>query len=362
MDPQPKYDHFPWDAIVAALQGSPSPDETLQLQEWLALSPDHRQQFHRLQHLWKDELVDYAVYREADENRAWDRLHRTIDATRSAEPPVEIEPSIEKGAARSFTDAGAISPASLGRTIPMSRWIAVAAIFLLTVGATWWYLYGKNAPIQYETALNERKKISLPDGTTVVLSPQTHLQLAPDFNRSGRTVIIIAGEAYFEVVHQAQLPFMVDMDGVRVKDIGTSFTVQRSKDSIKVTVSGGKVALTKTETGESRELSAGTALCFYLKGQRFGKIKTTGVVRAAGGNVGSLRFDNSSLSDVIAVLQKLSGRKIVLEDPAIAEKRLTINLEKESFDNDLEIICAALNLEYTEKNGVYILKNQGARP
>jgi len=200
-----------------------------------------------------------------------------------------------------------------------------------------------------------RKKISLPDGSTVSLSEQTRIRIEPDYNKGGRKVILTAGEAYFEVSHQERLPFMVDMDGASITDIGTSFTVQKTKDSINVIVSTGKVAFIKKGTGETREISAGSSLCLYTTQQHFGEIRATGL---ANDSADSLRFDNAPLSDVVAVLQKLSGKKILLSDTATAQKRLTVHLEGESFDNALKIICASLNLEYAEKSGVYTLKNR----
>jgi transmembrane sensor len=119
-------------------------------------------------------------------------------------------------------------------------------------------------------------------------------------------------------------------------------------------VSGGKVAFIKKETGETREISAGSSLCFYIAEHRFGELKATD---PANSGAGSLRFDNSPLSDVIAVLQKVYDKRILLNDTAIAQKRLTVHLDGESFDDDLKIICASLHLEYAEKNGVFILKN-----
>src|SRR5260221_9551991 len=242
------------------------------------------------------------------------------------------------------------------RRVMMKRWMAAAAVLFLAAGAGWWYLAGKSSSVRYETAYNERKSISLPDGSTVDLNPQTRIQVVPGYNKAGRTVILAGGEAHFDVSHQEQLPFMVDMDVASVKDIGTNFTVRRMKDSIKVTVSGGRVAFIQKETGESREISAGSSLILYIPEHRFGDIKP-----AAGmSDAQSLRFNYSLLSEVVAVLEKVSGKKIILSDTALGQKRLTIRLGGESFEDVLHTICISLDLEYIEKDGVYILKGRDA--
>src|SRR5258708_2702398 len=334
MDFLPTYDNFPWDLIVSALRGDLSPDEDLRFRQWLGDNQDNQQKYDQLRRIWKDRLANYVVYREADEAKALEALHRRISDRRV------IATNLAKGA-------------------PMiKRWMAAAAVLLLAVGAGWWYLAGKSSPVLYETASNEQKSIALPDGSTVDLNPQTRIQVAPGYNKAGRTVILASGEAHFDVSHQERLPFMVDMDVASVKDIGTNFTIQRTPDSISVTVSGGRVAFIQKGTGESREVLAGSTLIFYIRENRFGNIQAAATL----GGAQSLRFNNSPLSEVLAALQKLSGKKISLSDPALGQKRLAIRLQGESFDDALKIICASLDLEYMEKNGEYILKTRATAP
>ncbi len=335
MDSQPTYDNLPWDMIVSALQGILSPDEDLQFRQWLASSRDNQEKFEQLQLIWKDGLADYPLYREADEVKGWTLLAERIDA-----PPQKDAKVISRPFAQ--------SPSLIRR-------LAIAAALVLAAGGGWWYLARQRNALRYETAHNEQKKISLPDGSTVVLNPQSRIELANSYSKTARTVILSEGEAYFEVSRQKQLPFVVDMDAASVKDIGTSFTVQKTPDSIKVLVSAGKVAFIDKETGESREISAGGSLCLYTAAHHFGELQSTGLT---GSNDASLQFFNSPLSDVIAALQQASGKKILVNDSAIEQKRLTAHLGGESFDNAIKIICASLNLEYAEKDGIYILRNK----
>jgi transmembrane sensor len=321
MDSQPTYDNLPWDMIVSALQGTLSPGEEVEFLKWLALSEENQRHYEQLQRIWKDTLADYKVYRAADEVKALEALHARID---------------NKG----------VIPIFLAKGTPMTRRrMAAAAVLILSIGASWWYLSGKKGGVGYETDSNEQKSISLMDGSTVDLNPQTRIQLVPGYNKAARTIVLISGEAHFDVSHQVQLPFTVDMDVASVKDIGTDFTIKRTNDSIRVTVSAGRVAFIQKRTGEVRELSAGNSLAFYTRQDRFG-------------NMQSLNFSNSPLSEVIAALQKASEKTISLTDTALGQKRLTVDLNGIAFDDALKIICASLNLEYSEKNGQYILRKK----
>jgi transmembrane sensor len=340
MDSKSIYDDLPWDLIGSALREELSPDEDLRFRQWLTLSVSNRKTYDQLLQMWTDGMAGYAFYQDADENKAWEALQKKMAG---------------RGPAHGNDEAKVISTSPVKVTPVIRRWSAVAAILLLAAGAGWWFITREKGTTQYETSLNEQKKISLPDGSTVSLSQQTRIRIDPAYNKAGRTVVLTGGEAYFEVSHQERLPFMVDMDVASIRDIGTSFTVQKTKDSIKVMVSTGKVAFIKKETGESREISAGSSLCLYTTEHRFGEIKATPTVNISND---ALRFDNAPLSDVVAVLQKRSGKKILLSDAATAQKKLTAHLEGESFDNAIKIICASLNLEYAEKSGVYILKSR----
>ena len=144
---------------------------------------------------------------------------------------------------------------------------------------------------------------------------------------------------------------MVDMDAASVKDIGTSFTIVKTADSIRLIVSSGKVAFTKKETGETRELVAGGSLCLYTATAHRGEIRTTD-------SAGLLRFDNSPLADIVAALQKQYGKSIRLGDSTLAQKRLTVHLDGESLEDAIKTVCASLHLDYSTDETGYILKKK----
>jgi transmembrane sensor len=319
MDSLPLYDKFPWELIVSALQGNLAPEDELIFREWLALRQENREEFDKLKQLWKEELADYIFYREADEAKAWEALRQRIGDSQPKRLPV------------------------------MGRRMAVAALAFLLAGAGWWYFARPNAPLLYETA-GEQKKMSLPDGSLIVIEPQTRIRVARDYNKTGRTVILDSGKVQFAVAHQAQLAFTVDMDVASIKDIGTIFTVQRTKDSIQVTVSSGKVAFIQKATGESQEIAAGRSLVYYPTEHRFGKNLP------ADSGADSMRFHNAPLSGVIVALEKVFGKKITIKDAALGQKRLTADLNGLAFTDALKIVCVSLNLDYAEKNGEYWLK------
>lgn len=84
--------------------------------------------------------------------------------------------------------------------------------------------------------------LTLPDGSTVVLHKGSTLELAQGFNEESRTVYL-SGEAYFDVFHNPQSPFIIRTGKLKTTVLGTAFTIKAwpNQKDITVSVSRGKV-------------------------------------------------------------------------------------------------------------------------
>ncbi len=326
MNSLPTYDNLPWELIVSALQDKLAPEEDSLFQQWLAEGPDNRLQYEKLQQLWSEGLADYVHYREANENTAWEVVRQRIGGGR------------------------VVNAFPTKRSPVMGRWMAAAVLMLVVVGGLW-YFSRQHSALVYATA-GEQKTMSLPDGSQLVIEPQTRIRVTGDYNKTDRTIILDSGKAQFAVAHQGQLVFTVDVDVASIKDIGTIFTVQKTKDSIQVTVSSGKVAFIQKSTGETREVAAGNSLVFYPTDNRFGEIHPTDERSE------SLRFHDAPLSGVIAALQQVFGKKITITDSALGQKRLTADLNGLPLADALKIVGTSLNLDYTEESGDILFKSK----
>jgi ferric-dicitrate binding protein FerR (iron transport regulator) len=97
----------------------------------------------------------------------------------------------------------------------------------------------------YSAAMRIRKRLTLPDGTTVYLNNGSKLSLSlADFrNAATREVWLDEGEAYFEVAKNPSRPFIVHVDSLQARVLGTAFNIQayRQLAGIQVLVSHGSV-------------------------------------------------------------------------------------------------------------------------
>ena len=73
------------------------------------------------------------------------------------------------------------------------------------------------------------KNLKLPDGTEVWINSGSLLKYSNPFDRANRH-IILEGEAYFEVCKDKSKPFIVNIKGLQIEVLGTSFNIKAYPD------------------------------------------------------------------------------------------------------------------------------------
>ncbi len=107
----------------------------------------------------------------------------------------------------------------------------VAASAILIVGLTWLLLNknkqlpgNKQTIVATGTEKESRSTMTLPDGSIVRLNAQSKVSYAQDFAKTRE--VYLTGEAYFEVTHNAAIPFIVHTGEADIKVLGTKFNVR----------------------------------------------------------------------------------------------------------------------------------------
>ncbi len=111
-----------------------------------------------------------------------------------------------------------------------------------------------------------RYHLILSDGTNVWLNAASSIKYPTVFTGNERRVVI-TGEVYFEVVHNAAKPFRVTAQGQTVEVLGTHFNIDAyaNEPVIKTTLLEGRVKVTNTSKivtlipGEQAQVKPGTA-------------------------------------------------------------------------------------------------------
>ena len=138
--------------------------------------------------------------------RIWNQVNEQVQATALPQMPVVEKP--HRQIASKFY-----------------RVAAVAALFVLGFLSVFIYYDNKEFNpftqhqsdwISYTTGTNELKTIVLPDGSKINLNHATTFAYrSTNFNTSTREVWLKEGEAFFDVAHNPQKPFIVNYDGMQ---------------------------------------------------------------------------------------------------------------------------------------------------
>ena len=98
--------------------------------------------------------------------------------------------------------------------------------------------------VEMVNPMGMRSSVVLSDGTKVILNAGTTLSYPTAFV-SGQREVKVNGEAFFEVSHDKEHPFIVSAENVKVKVLGTKFNVKAydDDDNIEVTLAEGKVGV-----------------------------------------------------------------------------------------------------------------------
>jgi len=202
---------------------------------------------------------------------------------------------------------------------------------------------------------------TLADGTRVWLNGGSKLSYPSKFRGTLRE-ITLAGEAYFEVAHDATKSFIIHTGAIKTQVLGTSFNVKAyPEDSfVKVDVITGKV-------GVVTQLPEGAATVFLTPAEEVvinkrnnAAQKTTGVdvTVLASWKDGDLVFKNMALKEVINTIQHRYNIKIKVDDN-IAGCAISANFTNVSLRNIMVIISKLVHGKVISEDSGYHLKGKG---
>jgi len=195
-------------------------------------------------------------------------------------------------------------------------------------------------PRQQVAATQTNRAATLPDGSRVILSAQTSINV--DFNGSKRNLELSAGEAYFKVKHDRHHPFIVHAGDISVTAVGTAFDVRRESDEVTVTVEEGTVEIAgnvfaRKGLPTTWRAEAGYQLTYSSQG-RTAMIINVDTSSALKWRSGELAYVWEPLGAVIEDLNRYSEHKVIIKDPAIAELRFTGTVFTASMDDWLKAV------------------------
>lgn len=195
------------DYWAVRMDGGLDPVQTEQFQNWVGQSAAHKQAFAAAMEVWSLTSLSAQSYVEA--SLASDVPAKTV---RFAPAPRRGRPVIWASAALSILIMGLF--VWQGDLVPSSNQVAAAQDF---------------------------KSVTLADGSLAVLDAQATLDI--DYTVENRIIKLHRGGVFVTVKSNKNRPFIVKLDDVQVRAVGTAYSVERTGNRSLVTVQEGIVSI-----------------------------------------------------------------------------------------------------------------------
>lgn len=189
----------------------------------------------------------------------------------------------------------------------------------------------------FATTTAELRQITLEDGTTIALAPRTALDVRFTANR--RSVVLLSGEAFFDVVADARRPFEVQAGELSVLVTGTAFDVRMRKESVAVGVEHGSVEARPSSPASFSPVRLGPGDQLVVD-RRTGAVRRT---RVPTDEVASWReyrmfVERATVAEVVDALQRYHSGWIVLADRGLAQQQVAGLYDLRDPDQALRIL------------------------
>jgi len=284
----------------------------------------------RLTELGVDSSEGFEAWVEAHpENvRAWEAVQGGWQAVGEAAASPEL-----MAARRDALDRARRASASRrGRGLLWAAGIAASVVLAAGVGAGGLVATGRIAvPQTYATARGERRVVTLEDGSRVSLDSGSKVVVR--YTKAARRLELLAGQARFDVAHNAARPFSVRAGDETVVATGTAFNIDLAGRRVLITLIEGRVTvLHVAHAGRLATFAAPpvAAAAVVLKaGQELvaapeapPRIEVASLDRVTAWQGGQLIFDDEPLASVAERMSRYSRTPVVV-DPSAASLRIS---------------------------------------
>lgn len=165
----------------------------------------------------------------------------------------------------------------------------------------------------------------LSDGSEIRINAATTLSFPFTFKGSKREVRV-NGEAYFKIARKAGHPFIVHTPQSAIEVIGTSFNVNTYHGE-RMTVSLMEGAVKIKAGNEVRTLQPGSQAIYNP--QKGMEVKAFDKTAVLGWLNGEYLFHDTPLQEIVRVIPRWYGVSVVLDNPAIVNKRFSGVIHKD---------------------------------
>jgi len=309
--------HIEWEILAHRfLSGEATAAEQEDLLAWVALSPENKERY-----------------------LSFKRIYDGAQAEKN-ESLFNVDASFKQFLSETEGEAPALTPSVVAFDFYAKIGVAVAI-----VGVLFSVLYFFR-PVNFErivvASADSVKNVFLVDSSTVTLNQHSAIAYNADFNKTDRTVELVSGEAFFDIAHNAEKPFVVFAGDIKVEVIGTSFNLNYDSlaKHLEIAVSSGTVRVCSKSCADSLVLTKGY-VANYDGLQCRTDVANPPYQNQHGWRTRKLVFADTPMDTVVDDLNDLYRAKFVLSD---SMKNCRFNAKMENLS--LEDVIAVLEMTF----------------
>ena len=238
--------------------------------------------------------------------------------------------------------------------------ISIAASLLILLGIDYFFIkISKAVPVEYYTYLTDNNRIDfiLEDGTKICLNKNSKFTYTDKYNKTNREVKI-EGEAYFNVAHNPENPFVVEFDDVKIRVLGTTFNVKHDEHAnIRTTLAEGSL---RFETPDQQVTLTPDQQLLYTTSSRRIDITSVDVDKELAWVEGVMRVKHVLFSDIINDLKKKYKVHIVIQNESLKNSSVSMTgtfAEDQTLEDIFKVISISYPFKWEKRDGTYYINN-----
>jgi len=215
------------------------------------------------------------------------------------------------------------------------------------------------------TKNGNRTKIILPDGSQVWLNAGSNLDYNNSSFNKGLREVSLNGEAYFDVVKNAEKPFIIHTRKMDIKVLGTSFNVRSYSDEkfAEAALIKGTIEVTLKDRNQKIVLSPNEKISVAneepkaeTKPEKVALVKpnpvripkyevkeikpnpTYNIIGEIAWTQNKLYFEDETLEDIGHLIERWFGKKITIANESLKSVHYTGNFENETMEDVLSYL------------------------
>lgn len=316
-------------------------------------------------------FIDYCLDHESENFVYWQKwmaenpqYEHLILESKTLILQLQAMPSEEEIATERLRLSQAIDEWHVNRLFQFRKWLPYAAACLVVLGISIFFYQQRQVPLQSPMATVEFLEQKVPagkymnmqlmDGTKVRLGPTSTLNYPQRFTEGERKVAL-KGEAFFDVAHNADQPFIIQAGEFDVKVLGTSFNVHAFEEDklAKIALFTGKVEI----SNESMHLVIVPGQAFvYNKALGTYTIEPFDRTKEHETMEGILHFKHAGYSEIGSQLARKYG--VVFQPDATIELDFSGSIAHESLAQVLEKLTLTTSYHFSLESDTLIVRKK----